>query len=58
VLVEMVVAWSHPVTRVAIGAGGVEMEREGGQVESFDAVLVTVPLGVLKEGSIHPSAFA
>jgi len=48
---EYTVALSHPVARVAIGADGVEMEREGGQVESFDAVLVTVPLGVLRRAA-------
>lgn len=49
---EYGVALSAPVSKVALGPDAAELHREDGHVESFDAVLVTVPLGVLKAGSI------
>ncbi len=43
---------SSSVTRVESSSSGVKLTLRGGQVEAFDAVIVTVPLGVLKAGSI------
>ena len=43
---------STTVTRVSQRGDEVEIEVGGGTTERFDAVLVTVPLGVLKAGSI------
>lgn len=40
------------VTRVAYTEQGAEILLADGTVETFDAVIVTVPLGVLKQGSI------
>ncbi|QIQ87929.1 FAD-dependent oxidoreductase [Erythrobacter sp.] len=43
---------SHPVRAVRLDAAGVTLEVEGIGRRPFDAALVTVPLGVLKAGSI------
>ncbi|MEL6232333.1 MAG: FAD-dependent oxidoreductase, partial [Cyanobacteria bacterium J06627_3] len=43
---------SSRVERISLTDAGVEMEIQGQAVASFDAVIVTVPLGVLKKGVI------
>ncbi|MFT6397933.1 MAG: monoamine oxidase [Bradymonadia bacterium] len=43
---------SRPVVRVSASESGVELESEDGTAQTFDAVIVTVPLGVLKAGTI------
>jgi len=50
---DYTVALSHPVARVALKTEAVEVMRDDGHIESFDAILMTVPLGVLKAGSIE-----
>jgi monoamine oxidase len=43
---------SRPVVRVSASESGVELESADGTAQTFDAVIVTVPLGVLKAGTI------
>ncbi len=45
-------ALSRPAVRVSVAESGVELESTDGTVQTFDAVIVTVPLGVLKAGTI------
>jgi len=42
-----------PIDTVALSGTGVHLTARGGAVSEFDAVLVTVPLGVLKAGAIR-----
>jgi len=46
------VALSSVVSRVRIMAAGVALDVEGQGLRAFDAVILTVPLGVLKAGAI------
>ena len=46
------VRMSSPVARVESSGSGVKLTLRGGETEAFDAVIVTVPLGVLKAGTI------
>ncbi len=48
--VDLRVGWV--VRRVSYGQNSVTLEDASGRAENFDAVLVTVPLGVLKSGDI------
>lgn len=43
---------SHIIDRVSHSAASVGIATSGGEPEAFDAVIVTVPLGVLKRGGI------
>lgn len=43
---------SMPVARIALSGGVVTLHAQDGTTRGFDAVIVTVPLGVLKAGSI------
>ncbi|NCG22090.1 MAG: NAD(P)-binding protein [Rhodobacterales bacterium] len=49
---DYTVQLSTPVTRVAQVEEQVEIDTQGGLFDVYDAVLVTVPMGVLKAGSI------
>ena len=46
------VRMSSPVARVESSSSGVKLTLRAGQTEAFDAVIVTVPVGVLKAGAI------
>lgn len=46
------IRFGHVVTRVDIDEDGVHLRDSEGTEASFDAVIITVPLGVLKKGSI------
>lgn len=46
------VTLSTPVERISYGAGGVRLGLSGDESEACDAVLVTVPLGALKNETI------
>ncbi|MBV6657858.1 MAG: FAD-dependent oxidoreductase [Devosiaceae bacterium] len=47
------VSLSTPISAVSHDASGVTLIESAGTRHRFDAVLVTVPLGVLKAGAIH-----
>lgn len=49
---DVPVLYKKTVTRIAYGGGFVEVVVAGGQVFQADMVLCTVPLGVLKSGTI------
>lgn len=53
---DVPILYRKTVTRIEYGEGGVEVVVAGGQVFQADMLLCTVPLGVLKSGSIkfHP----
>ncbi len=44
--------FEHVVTHVDVGEDGVHLRDSKGREAAFDAVILTVPLGVLKQGSI------
>ncbi|XP_074588536.1 lysine-specific histone demethylase 1 homolog 2 [Curcuma longa] len=49
---DVPILYKKTVTRIAYGEGGVEVVVVGGQIFQADMVLCTVPLGVLKSGTI------
>lgn len=49
---DVPIMYGKKVVRIAYGEEGVEVAVEGGQVFQADMALCTVPLGVLKSGSI------
>lgn len=46
------VALSSPASEIALEEAGVRVKVQGAAWQSFDAVLVTLPLGVLKKGTV------
>lgn len=46
------IRFGHVLSKVEITRDGVELGDQKGQKASFDAALITVPLGVLKKGNI------
>jgi len=49
---DLDIRFGHVVTRVEVDADRVHLHDNNGREASFDAVILTVPLGVLKQGSI------
>ncbi|MEM8702683.1 MAG: FAD-dependent oxidoreductase, partial [Pseudomonadota bacterium] len=47
------IRFEHVVTRVDVGEDGVRLQDSKGRDTVFDAVIVTVPLGVLKRRAIR-----
>lgn len=49
---DLVIRFEHVVTRVDVSEGRVHLQDSRGRKAAFDAVVLTVPLGVLKKGAI------
>lgn len=49
---ELNIQFKRTLTNVDLREGTIELQDENGETDTFDAVIVTVPLGVLKKGKI------
>ncbi|MEO0976599.1 MAG: FAD-dependent oxidoreductase [Pseudomonadota bacterium] len=50
---DLEIRFGHVVTLVDVGEDGVRLQDSKGREATFDAVVLTVPLGVLKQGAIR-----
>ena len=49
---DLNIQFKHTLSNMVLREGTIELESKTGETDTFDAVIVTVPLGVLKKGKI------